>query len=107
MTWSGSSVPASQRGVNEGTGKMVISDEQRARLERLAARPEADIDTSDIPEVLDWSGAVRGGTRAEHHSITIRLDADIAEWLRHRTDTDEAHRIEVNRILRQHVTGQG
>ena len=42
---------------------MTISEEQRDRLQRLAIAPEADIDTSDIPEVLDWSGAVRGGLK--------------------------------------------
>ena len=37
-----------------------ISKEQRERLERLAAAPEDEIDTTDIPEVRDWSDAVRG-----------------------------------------------
>ncbi len=36
--------------------------------------PDEDIDTPDIPEVLDWTGAIRGGlycTRKE--AITIRF----------------------------------
>jgi hypothetical protein len=37
-----------------------LSAEQVAELERLAASPDAAIDTDDIPEVTDWSGAVRG-----------------------------------------------
>jgi len=57
---------------------MAISKEQRERLERLAAKPDSDIDTSDMPEVLDWSGAVRGRLcRPRKEAITIRLDADL------------------------------
>ena len=37
-----------------------ITAEQQAELEALAAMPDEMIDTSDIPEALDWSGAVRG-----------------------------------------------
>jgi hypothetical protein len=40
--------------------KSGITDEQRSRLEKLAKAPEEKIDTSDIPEVLDWSDAFRG-----------------------------------------------
>ena len=36
-----------------------ISRKQRERLERLAAMPEAEINTSDIPKALDWRGAIR------------------------------------------------
>jgi hypothetical protein len=37
-----------------------LTAEQVAELERLAASPDAPIDTDDIPEVTDWRGAVRG-----------------------------------------------
>ena len=33
---------------------------QKADIEALAALPDEEIDTSDIPEVLDWCGARRG-----------------------------------------------
>ncbi len=62
---------------------MAISKEQQARLERLAAAPKEEIDTSDIPEVLDWSGAIRSGLyEARKEAITIRLDADVLAWFR-------------------------
>ena len=32
----------------------------RAELDALAALPDDRIDTSDMPEVRDWSGAKRG-----------------------------------------------
>jgi predicted DNA binding CopG/RHH family protein len=42
----------------------------------LAARPDEQIDTSDIPEVTDWTGAVRGlFARPETRLISIRLSA--------------------------------
>ena len=34
--------------------------EQLAELRALAALPDDAIDTSDAPELLDWSGAKRG-----------------------------------------------
>jgi len=37
-----------------------LTDEQRKELEALAALPDEEIDTSDIPEVQDFSNAVRG-----------------------------------------------
>jgi hypothetical protein len=33
---------------------------QKAQLEALTALPDDRIDTDDIPEVRDWSGAKRG-----------------------------------------------
>ncbi len=32
---------------------------QKAQLQALAALPDKEIDTDDIPEVEDWSGAKR------------------------------------------------
>jgi len=41
-----------------------------------AARPDTQIDTSDIPEISDWTGAVRGlFARPETRQISIRLAA--------------------------------
>lgn len=37
-----------------------LSGEQRAMLERLARLPDAAVDLSDQPEMLDWSNAERG-----------------------------------------------
>ena len=38
-----------------------LTSEERAALEAVAAMPDREIDTSDTPEVTDWSEAVRGG----------------------------------------------
>ena len=40
-----------------------MNDTQFSRLSRLATVPDDAIDTSDIPEIRDWSEAVRGARR--------------------------------------------
>ena len=37
-----------------------VTDKQEAELNALAGLPDDEIETSDIPEVRDWSGAKRG-----------------------------------------------
>ncbi len=37
-----------------------VAAKLRAQAAKLAAMPDSEIDTSDIPETTDWSGAVRG-----------------------------------------------
>ena len=49
----------------------------------LAAMPDEEIDTSDIPEITDWSKAVVGRFyRPVKETVTIRLDADVLDWLK-------------------------
>jgi uncharacterized protein (DUF4415 family) len=49
----------------------------------IAAKTDATIDFSDIPEVLDWSGAEVGRFyRPAKRPVTMRLDADIIDWLK-------------------------
>jgi hypothetical protein len=52
-----------KRNMKGGLMKKTISDltaEQKAELEALAALPDDQINTDDIPEVTDWSNAQRG-----------------------------------------------
>ncbi len=84
-----------------------ITDEQRQRLERLARAPEEEIDTTDIPEVVDWSDAVRGGLyRPRKQAITIRVDADVLAWFKGHAEGGRGYQSEINRVLRQHVAAQ-
>ena len=49
---------------------------QNTEVRTLTARPDSEIDTSDIPETTDWTGAVRGlFARPETRQISIRLAA--------------------------------
>ncbi len=36
-----------------------LTPEQQAEIEALLALPDEEIDTQDIPEVVDWSGMQR------------------------------------------------
>jgi uncharacterized protein (DUF4415 family) len=52
-------------------------------IANLAAKTDATIDFSDMPEVVDWSGAEIGRFfRPAKHPVTIRLDDDVIDWLK-------------------------
>src|SRR5271169_5839634 len=62
---SASSVRGRRSGRSAGRMSKAPDAEQLARLRRLAAMPDEEIDTSDMPVVADWSLAVRGGTPSD------------------------------------------
>ncbi len=67
-------------------------------LAALAAMSDDEIDTSDIPEITDWSKAVVGRFyRPVKETITIRLDADVLDWLK---QGGKGYQTRVNKILR-------
>ncbi len=81
---------------------------QRAELDALSMLPEAEIDTRDIPEVRDWRDARRGMFyRPVKQQLTIRLDADVVAWFKHRASGGRGYQTEINRALREHVARQG
>ncbi len=60
-----------------------LSTEQKRDIAVLAAKRDEDIDFSDIPLKLDWSKAEVGKFyRPQKKAVTMRLDADVLEWLR-------------------------
>jgi uncharacterized protein (DUF4415 family) len=70
-------------------------------LRALKAMRDSDIDTSDIPEIVDWSGAERGRFyRPVKQIVTIRLDADVVAWFKAR---DRQYQTAVNRALREYM----
>ncbi len=77
---------------------------QRAELDALEALPDDQIDTSDIPETLDWSGAKRGlFYRPVKQQITLRLDADVVAWFKQQAPDGRGYQTDINRALRSHV----
>jgi uncharacterized protein (DUF4415 family) len=85
-----------------------LTSRQRAELDALAARPEAGTDTRDMPEVCDWSDARRGVFyRPVKQQLTIRLDADVVAWFKHRASGGRGYQTEINTALREHVARQG
>lgn len=78
-----------------------LSPKLKAQLETLAAMPDEAIDTSDIPEITDWSGAVVGKFyRPLKQAVTIRLDADVVAWFKAKGGK---YQTEVNKVLRSHM----
>ena len=84
-----------------------LSNEQKADLEALAALPEDQIQTDDMPEVRDWSGAKRGMFyRPVKQQITLRLDADLIDWFKTHQEQGEGYQTSINRALREYVRQQ-
>jgi uncharacterized protein (DUF4415 family) len=84
-----------------------LTRKQLAELKSLAARRDDAIDTSDAPELLDWSGAKRGlFYRPVKQQLTLRLDADVVAWFRKHAAPDEGYQTRINRALREYVRRQ-
>jgi uncharacterized protein (DUF4415 family) len=82
-----------------------LDAEQLAQLARLAALPDEEIDTADIPEapVENWLQARRGERRRPlKQPVTIRLDADVVAWFKDHTESG-GYQTEINRVLRKYV----
>lgn len=80
-----------------------LTKAQRANLKALAARPDSEIDTSDIPELTDeqWKHAVRGRFyRPVKRQITARVDADVLDWLKRQ---GKGYQSRINAILRREM----
>ena len=78
-----------------------LPEEQRARIETVAAMPEDQIDTDDVPEVLDWSGAVRGKFyRPLKRQLTLRVDGDVVDWFQQQAPKG-GYQTAMNRVLRE------
>jgi len=60
-----------------------LTRSQKRQIAAVAAKKDADIDLSEMPEVLDWSGAEIGKFyRPPKKPVTMRLDTDIISWLK-------------------------
>jgi uncharacterized protein (DUF4415 family) len=84
-----------------------LTREQLAELKSLAVLPDEAINTSDAPELLDWSGAKRGlFYRPVKQQLTLRLDADVVAWFKNDTTSAEGYQTRINRALREYVRAQ-
>lgn len=80
-----------------------LTDSQRRELQLLDTLPDEAIDTSDIPEITDFSGAVRGRFyRPVKQHVTLRLDADLLAWFKAQGD---GYQSRINAALREYVEG--
>ncbi len=80
-----------------------LSAAQMAELDALKARPEEDVDTSDIPPLNDefWKRAVRNPLyKPTKTSTTVRIDSDVLLWLR---SQGKGYQSRINAILRREM----
>ena len=78
-----------------------LTAQERAALAAVAAMPDSEIDTSQTPEVADWTGALRGGLyRPVKRLTSLRLDADLLEWFKR---GGEGYQTRINAALREYV----
>lgn len=96
------------------TKKMVIRTEadlrkpltkkQKAQLAALAAMPDSEINTVDIPELTreQWKNARRFDEifKPRKEAISLRIDVDILEWLK---AGGEGWQTRINGILREQM----
>ena len=87
--------------------KKVITElpsDVQEQIRALEALPEDQIDTTDAPEILDWSDARRGVFyRPVKQQITLRLDADIIAWFKAQARDGRGYQTDINGALREHV----
>ncbi len=77
-----------------------LTRKQKAELAALADMPDEQIDYSDIPRLpaAFWEKAVRGGLyRPLKRQLTVRVDADILQWLK---SQGKGYHGRLNQILR-------
>jgi uncharacterized protein (DUF4415 family) len=80
-----------------------LTDTQKAQLATLAARPDSEIDCSDIPPLTEafWKNAVFGQFyKPTKTSTTLRLDADVLAWLK---AEGKGYQSRINAILRREM----
>ena len=83
--------------------KKLTTKQRRKELDGLAAMPDRKIDTSDIPELTreQLQRGIRGHLyRPIKRPVTIRLDADVIEWLKR---GGPGYQTKANRLLRNEM----
>jgi uncharacterized protein (DUF4415 family) len=76
---------------------------QKAELKALRAKPESEIDYSDIPPLKEgfWKKDVRNPFyRPTKTSTTVRIDSDVLHWLRAHGRDYQSH---IDAILRREM----
>lgn len=78
-----------------------LTPKQKAELDALAGLPDSQIDTTDTPEVTFTNQAVVGKFyRPIKKPISVRLDADVLDWLKH---SGPGYQRRINLILRREM----
>jgi len=78
-----------------------MTSARKRKLAQLAARPDSEIDFSEIPPLKEsfWKNAVRNPLyRPVKQQLTVRLDADVVAWLRQQ---GKGYQTRLNQMLRE------
>lgn len=79
----------------------------KKEIEALAELADTEIDTSDVPEVTDWTGAKRGlFYRPNKKQLTLRLDEDVIAWFRANAPDGRRYQTFINEALRRFVAAK-
>jgi uncharacterized protein (DUF4415 family) len=83
------------------SARLELTAGEAAQLDALDGRP----DTVDIPPAPaeNWASA-RRFFRPRKEAISLRLDADVLDWLRRQ---DGKYQTAINRILRERMEAEG
>jgi uncharacterized protein (DUF4415 family) len=93
---------SSQRGRQPARKGPSMTAELLVELAELRSMTDDQINTSDIPERLDWSNAEVGKFyKPIKTQISLRVDADILDWFKARS---EQYTSLMNQALRTYVT---
>jgi uncharacterized protein (DUF4415 family) len=79
----------------------VLTKAQAAQLQDLEDRAADTVDTPEAP-AENWQRA-RRFFKPRKEPISISLDADVLDWLRHKS---ERYQIEINRIFRKEMDAE-
>ncbi|HZZ40196.1 MAG TPA: BrnA antitoxin family protein [Acidobacteriaceae bacterium] len=75
-----------------------FTKEQSRQIAAVATKKDADIDVSEMPEVVNWSGAEMGRFyRPPKKPVTMQLDQDVVDWLK---SYGRGYQTRVNALLR-------
>ena len=81
-----------------------LPSEVQSQIRALETLPEEQTDTTEVPEILDWSDSRRGVFyRPVKQQITLRLDADIIAWFKAQACGGRGYQTDINEALREHV----
>ena len=85
-----------------------LPSDVQAQIRALETLPDDQIDTTDAPEILDWSDARRGVFyRPVKQQITLRLDADIVAWFKAQAPDGRGYQTEQHQWSNSSSTSEG
>lgn len=74
---------------------------REAELARLAAMPDDEIDTDDIPEI-DLERRLFASRQGESRLWPVGVEADLVRWFLNQSDVS-SYQQEINKALRAHI----